>query len=210
MASAFPIFVRAARDDRERLAYGIGRMFHAMVVVGVGLALALALGARFVIEVVAGPDFGPAADVMRIQAVTLFVVFLAVTFNYALLSLRAHRKMLLITGGALAINAVGAAVLGAADGAHGAALATMVADMLGLVATGWALSRLGLPVGRLAARGSAGRAGRAPGARHVVRAGSRRGEGRSRGCRLRRDAADRSRRPGGADGGAPAARQSVT
>lgn len=147
-ASAFPIFVRAARDDPERLAYGVGRMFHTMIVIGVAFALMLVLGAPFVIEVVAGPDFGPAAGVLRIQAVTLLVVFLVVALNYALLSLRKHRTMLIVTGMALALNAVGAALLGAADGARGAALATMVADVFGLVATGWALSRLGLPVGR--------------------------------------------------------------
>jgi O-antigen/teichoic acid export membrane protein len=147
-ASAFPIFVRAARDNRERLAYGVGRMFHAMTVLGAGLALALALGAAFIIDVIAGDDFAPAAGVMRIQAVTLFVVFLVVTFNYALLGLRRHRSMLIIMGWALAINAVGAGLLGAAHGARGAALATMVADVLVLGATGWALARLRFPVDR--------------------------------------------------------------
>jgi O-antigen/teichoic acid export membrane protein len=147
-ASAFPIFVRAAHNDPERLAYGVGRMLHAMIVLGVGLALVLALGAPFVIDVVAGPDFAPAAGVMRIQVVTLLVVFLVVTLNYALLSLRRHRTMLVIAGGALVVNAVGAGLLGAAHGARGAALATMVADVIGLGATGWALWRIGLPVGR--------------------------------------------------------------
>ena len=61
VVSAFPIFVRAARDDSERLAYGVGRMFHAMLILGVGFALVLVLGAPFVIDVVAGPAFGPAA-----------------------------------------------------------------------------------------------------------------------------------------------------
>jgi O-antigen/teichoic acid export membrane protein len=148
VAGAFPIFVRAARDDHGRLAYGIGRMFHAMAAAGAGLAIAMALGASFIIEVVAGPEFAPAAGVMRIQAVTLFVVFLAVTFNYALLSLRAHRQMLWITGSALVLNAIGAGVLGAAHGAQGAALATMTADVLALVASAWVLARLGLPIGQ--------------------------------------------------------------
>ena len=149
VVSAFPIFVRAARDDSERLSYGVGRMFHAMLILGVAFALVLVLGAPFVIDVVAGPAFGPAAPVMRgDQAVTLLVVFLVVPLNYALLSLREHRTMLIITGGALAINAAGAAWLGAADGARGAAVGTLVADMIGLVATGYAVARLGLPVGR--------------------------------------------------------------
>jgi O-antigen/teichoic acid export membrane protein len=147
-ASAFPIFVRAARDDQERLSYGVGRMFESMVVLGLGVALALVLGASFVIDVIAGPDFGPAAGVMRIQAVTLFVVFLVVTLNYALLSMRRHRAMLLVTSAALVINAAGVLVLGSSHGARGAALATMVADVVGLIATGWVLSRLGLPVAR--------------------------------------------------------------
>jgi O-antigen/teichoic acid export membrane protein len=123
-------------------------MFHAMAVLGAGIALALFLGAGFVIDVIGGPDFAPAAGVMRIQAVTLLVVFLVVTFNYALLSLRQHRTMLIITGGALLLNAVGAGLLGASHGARGAALATMIADVIGLVATGWALQRRGLPVTR--------------------------------------------------------------
>ena len=148
VASAFPIFVRAAQGNPERLAYGVGRMFHANTVLGVGFALILVLGAPFVIDVIAGPDFAPSAGVMRIQAVTLLVVFLVVTFNYALLSLRQHRTLLLITGGALAINAAGAALLGASHGARGAALATMTADVIGLAATGWALLRIGLPVGQ--------------------------------------------------------------
>ena len=59
VAGAFPIFVRAARDDRERLAYGVGRMFHAMAVAGIGLGIVLALGASFIIEVVAGAEFAP-------------------------------------------------------------------------------------------------------------------------------------------------------
>ena len=88
VVSAFPIFVRAARDDSERLSYGVGRMFHAMLILGVAVALVLVLGAPFVIDVVAGPDFGPAAAVLRIQAVTLLVVFLVVPLVYALLRLR--------------------------------------------------------------------------------------------------------------------------
>jgi O-antigen/teichoic acid export membrane protein len=144
--SAFPIFVRAARDDSERLAYGVGRMFHSMVIIGVAFALVLVLGAPFVIDVVAGPDFGPSAGVLRIQALTLLLVFLVVPLNYALLSLREHRKMLIITGTALAVNAVGAAWLGATHGARGAAVGTMVADVIALVVTGFAVSRLGLPV----------------------------------------------------------------
>ena len=148
VATAFPIFVRAARDDRDRLAYGGGRMFEAMAALGLAFAIAFALGAPFVIEVIAGAEFAPAADVLQIQSVTLLLVFLIVPINFVLLSLRAHRAMLTITGCALALNALGAALLGASNGARGAALATTVADAIALVASGWVLARLGLPVRR--------------------------------------------------------------
>jgi O-antigen/teichoic acid export membrane protein len=148
VASAFPIFARAARDDADRLAYGVGRSLHAMAVLGGAIALALFLGAPFIIEVVAGPDFAPAAAVMRIQAVTLLVVFLVITLNYALLSVREHRTMLILTGGVLLLNAVGAGLLAASHGARGAALATMIADVVWLLAAGSALQRLGMPLTR--------------------------------------------------------------
>jgi O-antigen/teichoic acid export membrane protein len=148
VSAAFPIFVRAARDDRARLSYGVGRMFLAMAALGAGLAIAIVLGASFIIEVVAGAAFAPAANVLRIQAVTLFVVFFAVTVNYALLSLRAHRPMVLISVAALALNVIGSAILGSSHGAEGVAVATLVADFLGVVASGWVLARLGLPVAR--------------------------------------------------------------
>jgi O-antigen/teichoic acid export membrane protein len=141
VTGAFPIFARAARDDHDRLAYGVQRMFEASALLGGWIALALVLGAGFIIDVVAGPDFAPAAAVLRIQAVTVMVMFVMVSWSYALLSLRRHREILVITVVGLVINATLVAILGSSDGARGAAVATLVADLTSVVLAGLYLAR---------------------------------------------------------------------
>jgi O-antigen/teichoic acid export membrane protein len=132
VSAAFPIFARAARDDRERLAYGIDRVFQAALLVGGAMMVALILGAPVAIDVVAGPGFEPSAGVLRIQAVALLASFIATTLFYALLSLRAHGAILATACTALVVNVGLAAVLGSADGATGAALATLIAEVSGI------------------------------------------------------------------------------
>jgi O-antigen/teichoic acid export membrane protein len=133
VGAAFPIFARAARDDHDRLAYGVDRVFQASVVLGGLLVVALGLGATFAIDVVAGEDFAPSAGVLRIQAVALMCTFAATTVFYALLSLRMHRAILLIACTALVVNVVLSAVLGSAHGADGAAYATLASEVIGLL-----------------------------------------------------------------------------
>jgi O-antigen/teichoic acid export membrane protein len=117
-----------------------------MVLLGGWIALVLPLAASFVIDVVAGPKFAPAAGVLRIQAFTLLLVFAYTTWTYALLGLRRHGAMLAATTLALAVNVAGVAILGSAHGARGAAFATVIADVVALIASGVLLSRAGTPV----------------------------------------------------------------
>jgi O-antigen/teichoic acid export membrane protein len=132
VGAAFPIFARAARDDHERLSYGVDRVFQASIVLGGLLVVGLTLGAPFAIDVVAGNDFGPSAGVLRIQAVALMCSFAATTLFYALLSLRMHRAILAIACTVLVVNVALAATLGAAHGAEGAAYATLASEVIGL------------------------------------------------------------------------------
>jgi O-antigen/teichoic acid export membrane protein len=141
VGAAFPIFSRAARDDRARLAYGVDRVFQTALIVGAGIMVPLCLGAPFVIDVVAGPGFEPAAGVLRIQSAALLLSFAATTLFYALLSLRAHGAILATAVAALAVNLVLAAVLGAAHGATGAAVATLIAELAGIVVAATMLAR---------------------------------------------------------------------
>jgi O-antigen/teichoic acid export membrane protein len=142
VTAAFPIFARAARDDRARLGYAVRRLFEASVVLGGLVVLLLVVGAPLIIDVVAGPDFAPSGDVLRIQAAALFVTFAGAPFGYALLSLRRHRDLLIITASALAANAVLVPALASAEGANGAAAATLFAELLLAVGTALGLTRV--------------------------------------------------------------------
>jgi O-antigen/teichoic acid export membrane protein len=142
VGAGFPIFARAARDDRQRLAYAVQRSFEACVVAGGWVALVLVVGAPFVIDVVAGAEFAPAADVLRLQAAALFVAFAGAAFGYALLSLRRHRELLWLTGSALAVNLALVPIVGAPYGAEGAAVATLAAELVLTVGAAVTLRRV--------------------------------------------------------------------
>jgi O-antigen/teichoic acid export membrane protein len=134
VGAAFPIFARAARDDHDRLAYGVERVFQACVVLGGSLFVALLLGAPFAIDVVAGEDFAPSADVLQIQATALALAFPNSVMFYVLLTLRRYGILLGLSAGFLIVTVILAAVLGDARGAEGAAIATVVAEFAGLLA----------------------------------------------------------------------------
>lgn len=142
VSTAFPIFARAARDDRERFAYAVQRMYEAGLLLGAWLAAVLIVGAPFVIEVVAGDDFGPSAAVLRIQAVALLATFVGSSFLYALLTLRRHAVLLALTGGAFAVNVVLVLVLLPVGGIEMAALATVIAEAGLLIGSAVAVRRL--------------------------------------------------------------------
>lgn len=139
--AAFPILVRAARDDRQRLRHAIVRMFNVAVIAGVGVALVLALAAPFVIKVVAGGSFGPAADVLTIHAAALGFAFVTAVFMFALLSMGAYRDVLFVNLVAFLVALGGTAVLAGASGAQGAAAAAVITEAVLVCVYGWALVR---------------------------------------------------------------------
>jgi O-antigen/teichoic acid export membrane protein len=130
VGSMLPIFARAARDDRERLDYALGRTFDVCLLIGLAVGLALVTGASFVIAVIAGPKFGPAANVLRIQGLALIATFVGALLGYALLSLGRYREVLLINVAALLASGVLTALLASRFGAVGAACATTVVEVL--------------------------------------------------------------------------------
>jgi O-antigen/teichoic acid export membrane protein len=148
VSAVFPIFARAARDDHERLAYGVARTFQTALVFGALLSLALALGAPFVIAVVAGEHFDPAIPMLRIEAVALGAAFVTQTFGFALLSLRRHRELLWVSLGALTLTAALTAVLASEHGGEGAAAAVAGGEVALALAIGVAFAR-SLPSARL-------------------------------------------------------------
>lgn len=137
-SSALPLLSRAARDDRARLSYALGRMFHVSLLVGVAAALGCLAGARFMIAVVAGPHYAPAASALQVQGLALIASFLLAGWGYGLLSLHRHRALLIANAVALIVSATLTLVLAATDGARGAALATLCGETV--LAVGYLLA----------------------------------------------------------------------
>lgn len=129
VSTALPILARAARDDAERFAYAARRLAETMVLAGVGLALVIFLGARFCIDVVAGPGFESSVDVLRILAFALVGTFVIAARGYALLSLDSMRAILVSNAVALGVVAAAGVPMIHAHGAIGAAITLLAAEL---------------------------------------------------------------------------------
>lgn len=168
VGAVFPVLARAARDDRARLAQALGRVLEVSVAAAAGIVLLLVVGAPLVMDVVAGEDFAPAADVLRIQAAGLAASFLGAGPAYALLALRRHREVVAANLVALAACAALVPVLASAHGAQGAAAATAIAEWLLVAVLAAAVVRAGIPLrvapGLLARVGLAAAVGALPAA----------------------------------------------
>lgn len=141
VGAAFPIFARAARDDRQRLAYALGRVFEVSLVFGVLLSLCLAIGASVAIAVLGGSEFAPASSVLAIQGIGLAASFCAAVWSYGLLSLGRYGVILKINLTALFVGGILVGALATVDGARGAAIATATAEVALAVLNGLALAR---------------------------------------------------------------------
>lgn len=150
VSTAFPVLARAARDDRERLSYALTRLSEAMLIVGCWVALCVVLGAEFLIQVVAGPDFDASVPVLRLQGPALLGTFLVATWGYGLLSLRRHREILLCNLGALMITAALSVVLIESHGAKGGAVTLTIAELALAAGYGVALTRGDVTLGGVA------------------------------------------------------------
>jgi O-antigen/teichoic acid export membrane protein len=126
---AFPLLSRAARDDRERLAYAVQRLLDTTLVLGLGAALGVALGAPAIIDVMAGSSFEGAVPALRIQSITLTATFVLAPIGFALLSLHDHRAILVVNAVALVVMLTSVGVLASAFGPEGAAAGTAVGEV---------------------------------------------------------------------------------
>lgn len=141
---AFPIFARAARDDRLRLAYAVGRVFDALWLLGVAVALALFVGAPFVIAVLGGATFRPSVGVLQIQGLAMAASFVGSVWAYTLLSLHRHRQILTVSLVAVALTILLTATLASTDGARGAAIGTTIGEYAFVIMLGMAVYATGL------------------------------------------------------------------
>ncbi len=142
VGAALPVLSRAARDDRDRLAYVLQRIFEASLIGGVGAALVITGGAHFIVAVVS--DYRGADSVLALQAWALIPSFIIANWSYGLLSLHLHRAILVTNLLALVTSIGLTLVLAHLDGARGSAFATIGGESVLAVASAIALS-LGRP-----------------------------------------------------------------
>jgi O-antigen/teichoic acid export membrane protein len=128
VGAALPLLSRAARDDHDRLAYALQRIFEISLIGGVGASLVLSAGAGFVVSVIAGPKYAATAGVLEIQSFAMVASFLVAGWSFGLLSLRIHRGLLLSNAAAMVVSVVLTLLLARSDGAQGAAVATVCGE----------------------------------------------------------------------------------
>jgi O-antigen/teichoic acid export membrane protein len=119
-----------ARPRSEKSIQGemVGKVFTVALIVGVWMSLVIALGAPFIINVIAGSQARGAVSVLRIQGVLLTVSFITTSCAFNLVSLRRYRPLLIASTCALALNIVLALVLVPALGARGGAVADVITE----------------------------------------------------------------------------------
>lgn len=128
VSGAVPLLARAARDDRERLAYAMQRIFEVSLILGIGTALGMYAGAPFIVKVLAGPklhEYTGSIEVLRILGFAMIASFLVAGWGFALLSIKSYRALLVINAAALLVSCALTPILASAFGATGAAVAVL-------------------------------------------------------------------------------------
>jgi O-antigen/teichoic acid export membrane protein len=151
VTAAFPVLARAARDDATRFGYAVSRVAETTLLLGVAATVVTVCGASAIIAVAAGPAFAPAADVLRIHALTILAGFTVVTSGFALLSLHRHRQLLYANIAAFFVSSTLVLILGHRYGARGGATASAAGETTLAIAYAFALWRADTGV-RLAPR----------------------------------------------------------
>ncbi len=135
---ALPIFARAARDDRARLAYALGRTFEVSLLLGALIALAVAVGAPMAVTIF-GPKFAHSVPLLAIQGTGLGASFVGAVWANGLLGLGRYRAILAINVGGLIIGSTLIVLLVLLDGVRGAAIATASWEGVVVVLSGIAI-----------------------------------------------------------------------
>jgi O-antigen/teichoic acid export membrane protein len=129
IGAAFPILVRAHRDDADRFEYATGRIFELALTTGTWLVMCLEIGAGFAIHLLAANKADPAILVLRIQGAAVAATFVAVACGFPLLTMRRYGAVLVSNLGALVISAALTLALAPPLGARGAATAALLAEL---------------------------------------------------------------------------------
>jgi len=133
LTAIFPLMARERTDWSAEDGQLIGKVFAVAAICGVWMSLTMALGASFVLDVIAGKQGRGAVPVLRIQGAVLTVSFISASCALTLISLRRYRAMILTSSGALVANVALGLVLVPQLGARGGALADVITETIAAV-----------------------------------------------------------------------------
>jgi O-antigen/teichoic acid export membrane protein len=134
LTAIFPVISREGADEGSDVGRIFGKVLEVAAICGVWMSLSMALGASFILEVVAGKQGHGAVSVLRIQAAVLTVSFISASSALTLISLRRYRPMIVATSCTLILNvALDLAFIPGLD-ARGGALADLIAEAVAAVA----------------------------------------------------------------------------
>lgn len=143
VTGAFPVLARAAHDadGGARLGRMVAPLVGTTAALGGAAALTCALGAPWIIAVVAGDGYDGAIGVLRVQGIALGLTFVIAALGFTLLADHRHRAIAFSNLAALAVSATTVLVLAHDHGARGAAWATVLGEAVLAIAYAVVLRR---------------------------------------------------------------------
>jgi O-antigen/teichoic acid export membrane protein len=130
LTAIFPLLAGRRDDPDPDVGLIIGKVLDVAVIFGVWMSLAMALGASFIIDVVAGNGGRGAISVLRIQGLVLTASFVSASSMLGLLAVRRYRAMLIASSCALVFNVMLGLILIPGLGARGGAIADVVTEVV--------------------------------------------------------------------------------
>jgi O-antigen/teichoic acid export membrane protein len=142
LTAIFPLMTRERVNGGAQLGETMGKVLDVAVIFGVWMSLSMAVGAGFIVDVIAGGQSGHGAvSVLRIQGLVLTASFVSASSMFGLLALRRYREMLIASSSALVLNIALGLTLIPSLGARGGAIADVATETVMAAALTVALAR---------------------------------------------------------------------
>ncbi len=141
ISMAIPVLAVAGAEDRKRFSTGLQLLLQSGIAVAVAITLALVGCANQLVTLIGGAGFAASGEVLQVQALALIGIFANQALQFALVTLRAQRRLIYANGVALTVLILGGVILVPSIGPVGGALAVVIGETLLTAALLVALAR---------------------------------------------------------------------
>jgi O-antigen/teichoic acid export membrane protein len=128
LTAIFPLLTRLEHTSDTDPGASVGKVFTVAAICGVWMSLAMALGADFIIHLIAGSKARGAIPVLRLQGLVFAVSFVSTAAALTLVTLRRYRPLVVASVAAVIIDIVLGLALIPPLGARGGALADVLTE----------------------------------------------------------------------------------